>query len=101
MAENAPKIEDMLRNSVAESSSKESQPKTESSDDALHYESHYLLDKQPCRECGSTNVYTRIYFHKISGHSRWLCYNCADNYVDYRGYELLTVPVLSNTKQEP
>lgn len=55
----------------------------------LHYESHHLLDKQPCRECGSTTVYTRVYFHPTTGHSRWLCYNCADDYIHYRGYRLL------------
>lgn len=55
----------------------------------LYYESHHLLDKQQCRECGSTSVYTRVYFHPQTGHSRWLCYNCADDYIQYRGYRLL------------
>lgn len=73
---------------------------TKESENDLHYESHYLLDKQQCRECGSTNVYTRVYFHPITSHSRWLCYNCSDDYVNKKGYQLLTVPVLSNTKAE-
>lgn len=56
----------------------------------LHYESHYLLENRICQECGSTKSFTRIYFHKESLHSTWLCYNCASDYVDYRGYEILT-----------
>ena len=57
----------------------------------LHYESNRYQERESCRECGSTGVYTRVYFHAKKLHSRWLCYNCADDYVRYRGYQLLTV----------
>lgn len=66
----------------------EGEDKTET---RMYYESNYLTDKQPCRECGSTNVYTRIYFHESSLHSRWLCRNCSEDYVEKRGYQLLTI----------
>jgi len=65
--------------------------KEEDENTDLFYESHYLTDKQPCRECGSTTVYTRIYFHEASLHARWLCRNCSEDYVEKRGYKLLTV----------
>jgi transposase-like protein len=65
----------------------------EEHNDDLFYESHYLAERQQCRECGSTNVYTRVYFHEKTHHARWLCRNCAVDYVEKRGYKLLVVPV--------
>jgi transposase-like protein len=61
--------------------------------DHLHYESHYFAEKQACRECGSNNVYTRVYFHKETLHARWLCRNCSEDYVEKRGYQLLQCDV--------
>ena len=50
----------------------------------LYYESNRYQEREHCRECGSTTVYTRVYFHEKTNHSRWLCYCCADDYVQYR-----------------
>lgn len=63
-----------------------------SDESVLIYESDRYCHRYPCYECGSTNVYTRIYFHEKMMKSHYLCYNCADDYIQYRGYELLTVP---------
>lgn len=56
----------------------------------LHYESNRYQEREACRNCGSSNVYTRVYFHARTLHSRWLCFNCSDEYIA-RGYQLLTV----------
>lgn len=67
----------------------------------LFYESNRYQEREHCRECGSTTVYTRIYFHEKTNHSRWLCYCCADDYVQYRGYRLLTVPIIHQSCPPP
>lgn len=68
----------------------------------LHYESNRYQEREACRECGSSNVYTRVYFHEKTFHARWLCFNCADDYVEKRGYKLLTVnAVISPVIQPP
>lgn len=56
----------------------------------IHYESDPYFHREFCRECGSKNVFTRCYFHELSLHARWLCYNCADDYINKRGYKLVT-----------
>jgi hypothetical protein len=66
----------------------------------LYYESNRYQEREFCRECGSTSVYTRVYFHETTHHSRWLCYCCADDYVQYRGYKLLTVPLVITSSVE-
>lgn len=66
----------------------------------LFYESHYLVERQPCRECGSTNVYTRIYFHEVKFVARWLCRNCAEDYIEKEGYRLLTLDWKLEDKKE-
>ena len=43
----------------------------------LYYESDRYTQKEQCRECGSTNRYTRVYFHEKKMIARWLCYCCA------------------------
>jgi hypothetical protein len=43
----------------------------------LYWESDRYNQKEQCRECGSTNRYTRVYFHEIKLQARWLCYCCA------------------------
>lgn len=66
----------------------------------LHYESHYLVERQACRECGSSTVYTRIYFHEGLLHARWLCRNCSEDYVEKRGYKLLQIEGVSYENQQ-
>lgn len=66
----------------------------------LYYESNRYQEREHCRECGSTTVYTRVYFHEKTNHSRWLCYCCADDYVQYRGYRLVTVPIITVPQQQ-
>lgn len=63
----------------------------------LHYESNRYTEKYECRECRSTNVYTRIYFHEKSMDSCYLCYYCATNRDKFRDYKLLEVNVTYNT----
>ena len=43
----------------------------------LYWESDRYNQREHCRECGSTNTYTRIYFHETRVIARWLCYCCA------------------------
>lgn len=66
----------------------------------LHYESNRYQEREACRECGSSNVYTRVYFHARTLHSRWLCFNCSEDYVKKRGYQLLTVQAVIQKKEE-
>ncbi len=66
----------------------------------IHYESHYLFEKQACRECGSSNVYTRVYFHERNLHARWLCRNCSEDYVEKRGYKLLEIEGVKYQEEE-
>lgn len=64
----------------------------------IPYESHYLFEKQACRECGSKNVYTRVYAAPDLKSARWLCRNCAEeDYVPNRGYKLLSANVVPSS----
>ena len=76
---------------MTEKAGGELQPLQEAQGGVMNYESHYLFERQPCRECGSSNVFTRVYFHEKTMHSRWLCRNCSEDYIEKRGYQLLTV----------
>lgn len=52
----------------------------------------YESNTEYCRECRSTKVYTRVYFHEKTLHSIYLCRNCAEeDYGPRRGYRLLSV----------
>jgi len=69
--------------------------------ESLFYESNRYNDRHACRECRSTAVYTRIYFHEVKLDSCYLCYYCATNEDKYREYKLLTVDVTySKEKKE-
>jgi hypothetical protein len=59
----------------------------------LYYESNRYNERHPCRECGTSNVFTRIYFHEGTLDSCYLCRNCAEQESRYRDYLLLTVGV--------
>lgn len=64
----------------------------------LHYESNRYQERESCRNCGSSSVYTRVYFHERTLHARWLCYNCSlEN--RYREYKLLTVEAVVPLKK--
>lgn len=60
---------------------------------ALFYESDRYTERHSCRECRSTETYTRIYFHEGTHDSCYLCYYCATNEDKFREYQLLTVGV--------
>lgn len=57
-------------------------------------ESDRIRDRFPCFECLADNVYTRIYINRKLIRSYYLCRNCATDYVEKKGYELLIVPFL-------
>ena len=57
----------------------------------LYYESNPIWDRHPCGECGSKQYYTRIYVNEKTDDAVYLCYNCADNFITYRGYQELVV----------
>lgn len=63
-----------------------------SSSSSIFYESNQYTERKPCAECFSTNVFTRVYYNPQSNRSFFLCYNCADEFVSYRGF----IPVKFN-----
>lgn len=76
---------------MSEKSASPTLPNANVTTEELYYESNRYNEREYCRECGSRNVYTRVYFHEKTNHSRWLCYNCSDDYVQYRGYKPVVV----------
>ena len=66
----------------------------------LIYESNRYTERHPCRECRSTNVYTRIYFHENTLDSCYLCYYCATNEDKFRDYKVLKLGVTYDEKAE-
>ena len=60
----------------------------------IPFESDRYIHRKPCAECGDDKSYTRIYINDIRLDSRFLCYNCASDYVEKKGYRELMLPIL-------
>lgn len=72
---------------------------------SVYWESDRYNQREHCRECGSTDRYTRVYVHEKKMISRWLCYCCALDYQalkeDGPFWKELTVPVTYNPPPPP
>lgn len=65
----------------------------------LIYESNRYTERHPCRECRSTSVYTRAYFHEKKIVSCYLCYYCVTNEDKYKEYKPLSVEVVYSSSK--
>lgn len=65
--------------------------------EGIPWESDPYKNKYPCAECMLKNVYTRIYVNREKNHSMFLCYCCASDYVEKRGYKELILPFLKSS----
>lgn len=61
------------------------------------WESDKLVNRYPCAECQASDCYTRIYENREIPDARFLCYNCACDYVEKKGYRELVLPFLKSS----
>lgn len=59
------------------------------------WESDKYMNRYSCGECGVSNTYTRIYENREIPDARFLCFNCACDYVEKKGYRELILPILN------
>jgi len=70
------------------------------SPDGMAWESDKLVNRYPCAECNASDCYTRIYENREIPDARFLCYNCACDYVEKKGYRELILPFLKPSDVE-
>lgn len=61
---------------------------------SIPFESDRFMHRKACAECHASDCYTRIYIHEGRMDSRFLCFNCASDYVEKKGYRELLLPIL-------
>jgi len=62
----------------------------------MPFESDHMVHRRHCEECANDQCYTRIYVNDKIPDAAFLCYGCASDYVEKRGYRELVLPILKS-----